>query len=197
MLQLPDGSSIQLNAATILRFPLAFTGNNREITISGEAYLTIKKDARHPFYVNLPHGTVQVLGTEFNINTYNAQEDEVALVNGSIKVRSTRDSSIIKPGYKAIVHSGAALQVDEFDPYDVLSWRKGEYPFTNASLQVVSTLIERYYGIPVQFEGQASSQKFTGVISRKTPINNFLTGLKLTGFVNEFSFDKEGVLHIK
>lgn len=197
MLQLPDGSSVQLNAATTLRFPLAFKGNTREITISGEAYVIVKKDAAHPFYVHLPHGTVQVLGTEFNINTYQAQEDRIALVNGSIKVKNTRDSSSIKPGYEATVTSRALLQVDEFDQYDVLSWRKGVYPFTNASLEVVATLIERYYGIPVKFEGQPASEKFTGVISRKTPITNFLTGLKLTGFVKEFTFDKDGTLHLK
>ncbi|PWV44640.1 FecR family protein [Chitinophaga sp. S165] len=197
MLQLPDGSSVQLNAATTLQFPLTFKGNAREINIDGEAYISVKKDAAKPFFVNLPHGKVEVLGTEFNINTYNAQEDKVAVVNGSIKVRSASDSSLVKPGYEATVGTGSPLQIDEFDPYDVLSWRKGEYPFTDASLKSVAVLIERYYGIHVKFEGETTSQKFTGVISRKTPINNFLTGLKLTGFVKEYSFDKEGVLHLK
>lgn len=195
MLQLPDGSTIQINAATTVHFPLAFSGPMREITISGEAYLSVKKNAMQPFLVNLPHGKVQVLGTEFNINTYNG--DKVALVTGSIKMKTARDSSLIKPGYEATITTDAHLQVDEFDPYDVLSWRRGEYPFRNASLQTVSILIERYYGIPVRFEGESTAQKFTGVISRKTPINNFLAGLKLTGFVKAYSFDKEGTLHLR
>ncbi|ACU60627.1 FecR family protein [Chitinophaga pinensis] len=197
VMALPDGSTVHLNAATSLKFPLSFTGSSREITISGEAYITVKKDAARPFLVHLPHGTVQVLGTEFNINTYNQQEDRVALVSGSIRVRSGNDSSLVKPGYETVADDAPGLAVDQFDPYDVLSWRKGEFPFTNASLKEVAVLIERFYGIPVVFEGSTSAQQFTGVISRKTPVNNFLTGLKLTGFVKEFSFDKDGTLHVK
>lgn len=87
------------------------------------------------------------MGPEFNINTYDKEEDRIALVAGSIKVRSAQDSSLIRPGYEATVKPGRHLNVAEFDPYDVLSWRKGEYPFTNVTLQTVSSLIERYYGI--------------------------------------------------
>lgn len=194
--QLSDGTSIHLNAGSSLSFPLSFPSGSREITIAGEAYIVVKTDEKKPFYVRFDRGTIQVLGTEFNINTYDNEVDKIALVSGRIKILSSNDSVILKPGHEARVRSQQVLQVAAFDPYDVLSWKEGEYPFSNVTLAELGILIERYYGVAVKVDNSAATSKFTGVISRKTSIREFLTGLNLTGFVKQYSFDEKGALHI-
>lgn len=195
--QLSDGTQIRLNAGTSLQFPLSFADNRREITVMGEAYITVKSNPNRPFFVRFEQGLVQVLGTEFNINTYDKKESKVALVTGRLKVVSNSDSVLLKPGLEATLAGDDKLKVEKFDSYDVLSWIKGEQPFTDLTLAELGPLIERTYGVEVSVESSSTTHKFTGVINRKTPVENFLTGLKLTGFVKEYRFDKMGSLQVK
>src|SRR6186713_866833 len=111
---LDDGSIVYMNAASKLEFPMKFIGDKREITISGEAYLKIAKDANHPFIVHLNDSYVQVLGTEFNVNTYDSGTVKVSLVEGSVKMNTSKDSVILNPG-KAAAYTGEAIAVNSFD----------------------------------------------------------------------------------
>jgi ferric-dicitrate binding protein FerR (iron transport regulator) len=90
-LLLPDGSKVWLNAASSIRFPTAFAGNERKVEITGEAYFEVAKDAKKPFRVNFSsagkQGTVEVLGTHFNINAYDDEDAmKTTLLEGSIRV---------------------------------------------------------------------------------------------------------------
>jgi ferric-dicitrate binding protein FerR (iron transport regulator) len=70
-LLLPDGSRVWLNNASVLRYPVAFTGTDRTVELAGEAYFEVARDAAHPFRVKVQDGaTVEVLGTSFNIMAY-------------------------------------------------------------------------------------------------------------------------------
>src|SRR5205085_10936617 len=72
---LADGSKVWLNAASSLRFPASFYGNERNVELTGEGYFEITKNAAKPFHVKVNDMQVEVLGTHFNINAYN---DEAA-----------------------------------------------------------------------------------------------------------------------
>jgi ferric-dicitrate binding protein FerR (iron transport regulator) len=82
MVVLPDGSKVWLNAASSIKYPTVFTGNQRRIEMTGEAYFEISKDAKRPFRVfvlptsNRRGGLIEVIGTHFNINAY---EDEAGI----------------------------------------------------------------------------------------------------------------------
>ncbi|MBS0032052.1 FecR family protein [Chitinophaga sp. 22321] len=194
---LPDGSAIQLNAASQLFFPIAFKGHAREITLYGEAYMKIAPSADHPFLVHLPGATIQVLGTEFNVNTYDSNLVKVALVNGAVKVNTDHDTALLKPGFESALTRGKEMKIYRFDEEDVLAWRQGLHLFHNASAEEVARLIHRFYGIPVQLDIKPEHAKaFTGSINRNKPAVNFLEGLKFAQYM-DYYFDKDSILHLR
>lgn len=196
-ISLADGSEVWLNAATQLDFPLAFPGNTREITINGEAYLKVAKNKEKPFIVHLPHSTVQVLGTEFNVNTYDSGLVKVALVEGSVNMQAPTGSARLAPGRQAVYQAGRPISQQTFDARSVLSWRKGLFHFSNASLQEISKVLPRWYGIDVAIDDPAIlSRTFSGVIDRNRPIQVFMGDLKVISRIDSY-VDKQNVLHFK
>ncbi|UPK68065.1 FecR family protein [Chitinophaga filiformis] len=183
--QLDDGTQIQLNAATHLEFPLKFTGNTREVSIIGEAYIKVTKDPKRPFIVHLPHSTVQVLGTEFNVNTYEVGQERVALVEGSVKMAAGNRSLLLTPGNEATVTEGEEMKVDAFSARERLSWRRGLYFFHNATFEEVSRILPRWFGVEVIIENRKTGKsRFTGFIDRNAPISQSLDLLKETNAFN-------------
>ncbi|MRG47681.1 DUF4974 domain-containing protein [Chitinophaga sp. SYP-B3965] len=191
---LSDNTEIWLNSMTRLRFPFQFTpGKNREITIDGEAYIKVAPNASSPFIVHLPSGDVQVLGTEFNVNTYN-HTTAVALVSGSVKVLVKEETTVVKPGYR-VVYNGS-FQTNEFDSKEVLSWMEGLHLFSNASLAEIVKVLPRWYGVEVVLDDASTAQsRFTGYIDRNRPIGEFLHEIKATADADYYY--KDGVLHFR
>jgi len=188
---------IWLNSATKLEFPLAFPGDTREITISGEAYLKVAKNAAKPFIVHLPHSTVQVLGTEFNVNTYDSGLVKVALVEGSVNMQAPTGTSKLAPGKQAVYRFGQPISQETFDARTVLSWQKGLFYFNDASLQEISKVLPRWYGIQVTIDDPSIlSRTFSGIIDRNKPIEVFMEDLKMISRINAYR-DKQNVLHFK
>lgn len=195
-IRLPDSTEIQLNAATSLKFPLKFSGNTREVIINGEAYLKIARNENLPFIVHLPGTTVQVLGTEFNVNTYDSTQVKVALVNGSVKVKTGKENVLLKPGRLLTCKPGTTTATEDFNARETLSWRKGIYLFHNATFEEVSRVLPRWFGIEIVIDNPAIAQRrFTGIINRNQPVTASLDILKAT---NGIDYDmKDGVIHIK
>lgn len=194
---LPDGTEIQLNAATRIQFPFAFRGSTRDVTINGEAYLKVAKDPSRPFRVHLPNSTVQVLGTEFNVNTYDSGHVDISLVSGAVQLHTSKDSILLHPGYAVSYQSGKEPDEAPFDAEDVLSWRQGVYVFHNATLAEMSGVIHRWFGISVTIDNPtAARRRFRGFIDRKQSVRPFLEGLKFTGQF-DYYFDKDSVLHMQ
>ena len=192
---LDDGTIVYMNAASKLEFPTKFNGNKREITISGEAYLQIAKKAEQPFIVHLGDSYVQVLGTEFNVNTYDSGTVKVSLVKGSVKMHTGNDSVLLKPG-KAVTFTGTTLVVDPFDEDEVLGWKSGILRFSGATIdEIARTVIPRYFNEQVVIDPSASGKKFTGVIDRNKPLKEFLYHLTITNEITHYT--QKGVIHLK
>ncbi|SFE98067.1 FecR family protein [Chitinophaga sp. CF118] len=194
-LVLADGSKIWLNAATTLEFPFTFNNNTREITINGEAYLEIAQDETKPFIVHIPgNNTIQVLGTTFNVNTYN--QPRIALVTGAVKVKTAAGKSLqLQPGYEAVAADNE-LQSRQFDADNLLAWRQGQYYFSKATLQEVSEVISRWYGTQVIIDKSPISNKtFTGNLNRNRPLEEFLIGIHQLMDVEYYYQDD--ILHLK
>jgi ferric-dicitrate binding protein FerR (iron transport regulator) len=107
---LPDGTKVWLNAASSLRYPTVFTGAERKVTVTGEAYFEVAHNERMPFVVNVnDKEEVTVLGTHFNVNAYdNEKAIHTTLLQGSVKVVNRQPAvgnqqlAILKPGQQAI-----------------------------------------------------------------------------------------------
>jgi ferric-dicitrate binding protein FerR (iron transport regulator) len=194
-IELSDGSEIWLNSATALTFPFSFTDSTRDILIAGEAYIKIAPNINKPFLVHLPNSTVQILGTEFNVNTYTAGIEKVSLVKGSVKIRKAGKATQLKPGYESVA-DGDNIQIRPFYSDDVLSWRQGVYNFDNTTLKEICQVMPRWFGVEVMLDNQKIAQKrFTGRIDRNQPIEKSLQLLKAFNDI-DYYFDKDGILHI-
>ncbi|PUZ24611.1 FecR family protein [Chitinophaga costaii] len=193
---LADGSEVWLNSATSIRFPLQFTGNTREVTINGEAYVKVAPHADKPFILHLPHSTVHVLGTEFNVNTYDSGQTRLALVKGAVNVALPRQTVSVKPGFQLVASPAAAAAQEPFDPKVILGWREGIYIYQNASLQELGRILNRWFGVDVVLDNEeVTSMRFNGVIHRDDKIEEYLSNLEYTNGPAYYIKDK--VVHFK
>lgn len=194
---LADGTKVWLNAATQLEFPFNFVGPTREIKINGEAYIEVANDKSKPFIVQLQHGSVQVLGTEFNINSYNPSNVKVSLVSGSILMKTLKQEFLIAPGKEAILNTVGNITQQEFNSKYTLSWRIGKFYFHNAGLQEISEILPRWYGIQVIIDNKNyQSRRFTGMLDKKQPIELFMEDIRGISGIETY-LDENRVLHFK
>lgn len=166
---LSDGSKVWLNAASVLKYPVTFTGPERLVELSGEAFFAVTKNSANPFRVLIKDAEVEVLGTDFNVMAY---EDEpisrTTLVEGSVKIESGKQSVKLEPGQQAQVpypSSGvdAPIKVlSGIDPKTVLAWKDGKLLFDSVDIQTVMRSLARTYNVEVQVDPRVSSLPFTG-----------------------------------
>ncbi|SFE40764.1 FecR family protein [Chitinophaga sp. CF118] len=180
-LTLSDGSKVWLNASSSIRFPAAFTGNKREVTITGEVYFEVALKADAPFRVIIAGGNaVEVLGTSFNINAYGEEVKlKTTLLTGAVKVIHENNSQLLKPGQQAQLNKQEQLQVINGADLDaVMAWKNGLFNFSNADLQEVMRQLERWYDITVVYEGNIPQRQFNGEMERNLQLSQVLNILK-------------------
>ena len=131
-LQLPDGTRVWLNAASSLKYPASFYGQNqRSVELIGEAYFEVAKDKTKPFVVKSKGQEVEVLGTHFDVNAYpDEQSIKTTLIEGSVKLNG---QLTLKPGEQSVLSDGK-FNVKEVNAIDAADWKNGEFVFTNESL---------------------------------------------------------------
>lgn len=181
---LPDGTRAWLNAASSLRFPTRFTGGQRLVTLSGEAYFEIAGNSNRPFMVQVEHAipeTVEVLGTRFDVQAY-ADEPSMTttLLDGSIKVVQGGQQALLAPGQQASIASDGALKTSSsVDTAEVIAWKKGLFQFRGASLNVIMRQVARWYNVDVEYDGNVT-QRYFGKIPRSVNLSNVLKILEST-----------------
>lgn len=180
-LVLPDGSEVWLNAASSIRYPIAFTGAERVVELTGEAYFEIKQAATKPFRVKTgDHQEVRVLGTGFNVNAYtNEPEMATTLLHGSVQVVSTQHKMILKPGQQAVMNNDA-IRLQQADTSQVTAWKEGMFQFDNTNIQTVMNQLERWYDIEVIYEKGIPDIRFGGKLERDLSLSHVLRILEIS-----------------
>lgn len=178
-LTLSDGSKVWLNSMTELRFPVAFTGEERKVYLTGEAYFEVAPDSKHPFIVVTEEGMeVKVYGTEFNMSTYQHGVVQTVLVSGKvgIRVNATGKEVMLAPKQMAEYSEKTGMvRVEEADPYRYIAWKNGEFVFERETIEEIMERLGRWYDVKVFYENESLKQKrFTGVISRYENIEQVL-----------------------
>lgn len=178
-LELSDGTEVWLNAATTLRFPFRFKPASREVYVDGEAFFKVAKKATQPFIVHTPLTTVRVLGTSFNVNTYQPETVRTSLVEGSVITASNNGmQQALKPGEEAAFSQGSQFQVNPFDADEVTGWIGGLYYFYNMPVSEVAHIASRIYGVNFILDKQKFAGKsITGVMDRNK-LAEFLSDLE-------------------
>jgi ferric-dicitrate binding protein FerR (iron transport regulator) len=188
-LLLADGTRVWLNAASSIRYPTTFTGNDREVEISGEAYFEVAKNTAKPFRViTIDHPgdndpmTIDVLGTHFNINAYSDEPVvRTTLLEGMVKVSKGKSSIQLQPGQAAQMQKDGAMQrISDADTEAAVAWKDGIFEFSDEDLPSIMRQLSRWYNIDVAYEGSVSTDKFTGTVSRNMSLASLLKILKLS-----------------
>ena len=183
---LPDGSQVRLNAGSNLDYSNShFNKDIREVTLNGEAYFDVVKNADKPFIIHTKRMDIKVLGTSFNVRSYNDEKfAEAALISGSLEVTlKDRDQKItlkpnekisvaneepiaeVKPEKAYVAKSNSArvpqIVVNEIKPsarYNIIgeiAWTQNKLYFEDETLEDIGHLIERWFGKKVTIANES------------------------------------------
>lgn len=192
---LPDGTKVWLNAASSLKYPTSFSGTERKVEVKGEAYFEVAKNAAMPFRALVNNSTViEVLGTAFNINSYD-DDDEIraTLVEGAVRVITDNNAEskiktvVLKPGQQAKITAGeksrgALTIIDNADIGKVIAWKNGLFNFNGVKLKDAMQQLARWYDIEIIYEkGIVPDIQFYGEVSRDVSLAGLLKGLEGAG----------------
>jgi transmembrane sensor len=182
---LPDGTEVWLNAASSIRYPTVFKGKQRKVTMTGEAYFEVAKNADMPFVVSAnDKANIEVLGTHFNVDAYdNNTALSTTLLEGLVKVNGTT----ITPGQQARI-TNVLKVVNNADTDKVMAWKNGLFNFEGATLEEVMKQLERWYDIEVVYEKGIPDIEFGGEMTK----NISLKGLLLVLEKSDIHFRLEG-----
>jgi len=175
---LADGSKVWLDAGSSIRFPVAFTGSQREVEITGQVWFDVVHNNEMPFKVIAKGVEINDLGTQFNVNAYGDEALlKVTLLQGIVRIQT----STLTPGQQAQVSSAGQLQlVNNVDLEEIMAWKNGYFNFHNADIKAVMRELSRWYDIDVSFEGNVPDQQFNGEIGRSLSLKEVLDGLAFT-----------------
>lgn len=169
-LTLADGTRVWLNAASSITYPSAFSGRERQVEITGEAYFEVVHNAAHPFRVKVAGQIIEDLGTRFNINAYTDEPViKTTLLEGSIRLSNITGNLTLKPGQQAVIQPNQAITVDPAaDLEEAIAWHKDLFKFNDASIETVMRQLSRWYDADVSYEGKIPPRQFSGKLYRNT-----------------------------
>lgn len=184
---LVDGTKVWLNAASSITFPTQFNGAERKVEIIGEAYFEVAKNANKPFKVKSKNQVIEVLGTHFNVNTYDDEDaDKTTLLEGSVSISKitngtlqTAGSKILKPGQQASVSGNQSqINVTVADEDEAVAWKNGYFKFNKADIQTIMRQVSRWYNVDVEYKGEMNKDLFVGKINRSEHVEEVLSILE-------------------
>lgn len=183
-LQLPDSSTVWLNAESSIRFPARFQNSVREVFVEGEVYFDVFKDVNKTFVVNAGSAKTEVLGTRFNVNTYEGENAVViTLASGSVKVtEGSGQSVLLEPGYQVKTLPGKIGEKGKVIVEDVVSWKNGWFHFKDSDINSIMNEVARWYNVEVKYTDSVRFH-FNADIEREVPVSKLLELLEMTGRV--------------
>ena len=182
---LPDGTTVQLNSGSQLKYTGQFNNGKRTVHLVGEAYFHVAKDHQHPFIVETQLLDFKVYGTSFNVQAYpDDQLINTTLVEGSLGVlgKNGNELALLRPG-ENIQFSKAAntYSVHKVNIDLYTSWRNGLITFRNESLQGIAKKLERWYNVKIIFKNpNLKNELYYGTIMKNKPIDQILEVFRLT-----------------
>lgn len=166
-MKLSDGTMVYLNAETNLRYPVQFNGDERRVSLSGEAYFDVVKSGT-PFIVEVNGFEVKVLGTRFNVHAYKDETRfETTLEQGSVEVRTATQVLLLEPGEQAVLTEAGELSKQKVDASRYTAWKDGQFVFDDERLEDVMNTVARWYDIKIFYQSQrVKDVRINGNISR-------------------------------
>jgi ferric-dicitrate binding protein FerR (iron transport regulator) len=195
---LSDSSIVWLNAESSITYLVPFEKNERRVSITGEAYFEVVKNSDRPFIVKTNGAEIKVLGTKFNVNSYNAQKGiYTTLIEGAVNVEnlSTGNTVRLKPNEQAIITPLKDIVVEDVNTSLIIDWKDGRFIFEKEKLESIFEELSRWYDINFHFESnELKEYEFSGYLERYQDLNVLLELFEDTRAV-KFSM-KNNVLNI-
>lgn len=173
-LRLNDGTIVWLNSQSSIRYPVAFVGEDRQVEITGEAYFEVAKNLSKKFIVASNGLNIEVLGTHFNVNSYNDNKNiKVTLLEGSVKIIKGGGTYILKPGQQAQV----ANEIQVFNGANlesVMAWKNGFFSFSGTSVEELMNILGRWYNVEIVFNKSIPNRQFGGHIATSANLSQVI-----------------------
>lgn len=183
-LMLADGSHVQMNSASSLKYPVVFNQQERRVYLTGEAFFEVTKDSVHPFIVNVGDMEIKVYGTSFNINTLKKNGIQMVLVEGSVGIKLLRsgEECMIKPGQLAEFNKEEGkIEVREVNTSLYTDWKEGIFRFENERLEDILETLSNWYNVDVFYQTSAVKElHFSGFMERYEQIDSILNAITIS-----------------
>lgn len=189
--KLSDGTLVWLNAASGLRFPVRFSGNVREVELTGQAYFEVAHEVDRPFIVKVGDASVEVFGTHFDVMSYQDDpEVRTTLLEGSVGFRSSQALTMLRPGDQSTLPRGSAsVRVRKgVDVQEVIGWREGRLHFEGEDIGQVCRALSRAFDVHLEYD-ERIRESFYASFPEEGRIDVVLKALEMTGKVK---FEKSG-----
>ena len=159
-LVLPDGSQVCLNAGSSVSYPNTFSGNTREVSLTGEAYFEVVKNKQVPMIVSVGDIQIKVYGTSFNVNAFSSEKNKIiTLVEGSVSLSSSlgkfngKDEFFIKPGQTVIFNDDSKkMVVQNDDPFYYTAWKDGLLLFRNVTFETMLKTLSKKFNVDIELK---------------------------------------------
>ena len=186
---LSDGTVVTLNSGSKLSFPTGFRGAERNVTLEGEGFFEVAKNADMPFVVSVEGREIRVLGTKFNLSSYEEDRGVTAtLLEGSILFSDQNNHQVkLHPNQQANSEQGK-LTLKNVDAADYMAWTKGEFLFNDVPIATVMQKLARWYDVEVDLESLPEKNLYLKV-SRTSNIKDLL---KMVSRATDLKFELEG-----
>ena len=160
VVHLSDGSEVYLNHGSKLKYPQKFTGDIREVILSGEGYFDVAHNPDKPFVVKTGRLNVKALGTEFNVSAYTDDKYvEATLVKGKVLVEkigenlNSKSLGAMLPGQHIsynLLSEKVTCTKGDIEKY--ISWKDGKLIFKNESIINIANRLSRWYNVEFEFK---------------------------------------------
>ena len=190
-LQLADGTKVWLNSETVLRYPVQFDGKERKVELTGEAFFEVARNEKVPFFVESGEQLIKVLGTEFNISSY--EEDPLiytTLIRGSVEIfiknKPEVKLKLVPDEQSSVSKFDLLISKKRVDPYQYIAWKEGRFVFEDQNLGEIMKTLSKWYDVDIVFaREELKAMRFTGNLQR---YSNFGEVLKKIQKTNEVGF---------
>ncbi len=190
---LPDGTRVWLNGGSEIRYPGRFDTDKRVVELEGEAYFAVEKQNGVPFLVVTKEQEIKVLGTEFNVSSYETAVVKTTLVEGSVQVTVPSGSHtplLLSPGEQAVLLPNGVLNKKKANLKQELAWRSGVFYFDKTPVADMMLQVAHWYDVEIRYEGGIPRGTFSGIMDRNVSLLTLLEFLEESS--TQFNFDLQG-----
>ncbi len=190
---LPDGTTVLLNGGSKISYPSRFDSKKRKVQFEGEGYFTVKKQTGIPFLLVTKGQEIKVLGTEFNVSTYDQTAIKTTLVEGSVQVSTdTKNSStfLLLPGEQSIVDSHGLFTKKKVNLKVELAWQSGLFYFDKTPFSEILQQVSQWYDVDIEYLSGVPKGTFSGIIDRNVSLKTLLEYFDESSY-NEFKLENK------